>query len=231
MRIDLDLMTKIIRENIIENQTEMKTVFDEKITPYPYAVGGVVILNDPVEKVGISEKLRRHWVGPFTITILNSHSCRLVIHVTGKVNNNLVHVNRIKPYFYRDELPEDPDTTMEDNVLEQLADGMVAETSKPVVVSQGRPRVISVKRCLGHKKALRVSKKPKGGKKKRVEVTEPTVIAESVGTRTEMTDGPGSTDDEGAHVPLPDMDIMYEAECILKQRRRKGERRNSWSGG
>jgi len=228
MRIDLDLMTKIIRENIIENQTEMKTVFDDKVTLYPYVVGGVVLLNDPVENVGIPGKLRRHWVGLFTITFLNSHSCRLVNDVTGKVMNNLVHIYRIKPYFYRDELPEDPDM-MEDNVLEQLADGMAGETSKPVVVSQGHPRVIPVKGCLGPKKAQRVHvkrlsvpKKQKGGRKKRVGVTEPTNIGGPVVTQLEVLDEPGSTDDEETEVPLPDMDIMYEAECILKQRRKKG---------
>jgi len=29
--------------------------------------------------------------------------------MTGKVVNNLVDINRIKPYFFRDETPEDPE--------------------------------------------------------------------------------------------------------------------------
>jgi len=67
MRTNLDLMNKIIRTNILENQQEMKTIFDEKVTPYSYTIGSVVLLNNPVEKVGQSGKLRRHWVGPYTI--------------------------------------------------------------------------------------------------------------------------------------------------------------------
>jgi len=45
----------------------MKTVFDEMVSPYQYMVGSVVLLNDPVEKVGQSGKLIRHWVGPYKI--------------------------------------------------------------------------------------------------------------------------------------------------------------------
>jgi len=53
---DLDLMNKIVREHIIENQSENKLTFDEKVTHYSYCVGGIVLLNDPVEKVGVSGK-------------------------------------------------------------------------------------------------------------------------------------------------------------------------------
>jgi len=87
----------------------MKLAFDEKVTPYLYSVRSIVLLNDPVEKVGCSGKLRRVWVGPYQVMWLSSHTCRLVHTLTGKVIQNLVHVNRIKPYFYQDELPDDPD--------------------------------------------------------------------------------------------------------------------------
>jgi len=60
MRSDLDVMHKMIKKNFVENKTEIKTAFDPKITPYEYSVEGIVLLNDPVEKVGISGKLRRH---------------------------------------------------------------------------------------------------------------------------------------------------------------------------
>jgi len=56
IRVDLDLMNKIVKEHIIKNQREMKLTFDEKVTPYSYCVGGIVLLNDPVEKVGVSGK-------------------------------------------------------------------------------------------------------------------------------------------------------------------------------
>jgi len=53
---DLYLMNKIVREHILENQREMKLAFDEKVTPYSYSVGSIVLLNDPVEKVGYPGK-------------------------------------------------------------------------------------------------------------------------------------------------------------------------------
>jgi len=110
MRTNLDLMNKIIQTNILENQQEMKTVFNGKVTPYHYRVGSLVLLNNPVEKVGQFGKLRRHWVEPYTIVWLDSHRCKLIYHITGKQVNNLVHINRIKSYFYRDEIPDDPST-------------------------------------------------------------------------------------------------------------------------
>jgi len=97
IRADLDLMNKIVREHMIENQREMKLTFDEKVTPYSYCVGSIVLLNDPVEKVGVSGKLGRVWCGPYQITWLSSHNCRLVHTSTGKDINGLVHINRIKP--------------------------------------------------------------------------------------------------------------------------------------
>jgi len=58
IRSDLDLMNKIVREHTIDNQKEMKLPFGEKVTPYSYSVGGIVLLNDPVKRVGVSIKLR-----------------------------------------------------------------------------------------------------------------------------------------------------------------------------
>jgi len=124
MRINLDLMNKIIRTSIVENQQEMKTIFDEKVTPYSYTIRSVVLLNNPVKKVGQSGKLRQHWVGPYTIVWLNSHRCKLINHNTGKQVTNLVHINRIKLYFYRDEIPDDP-STLDDEVAVALDDTLI----------------------------------------------------------------------------------------------------------
>jgi len=103
MRSNLEVMHKIIRTNILENQTDMKTAFDAKVRLYGYVKGGIVLLNDPVEKVGVSGKLRRRWIGPFEIVWLSSHNCKLVNPVTGREIRNLVHINRIKPYFYKND--------------------------------------------------------------------------------------------------------------------------------
>jgi len=98
----------------------MKLAVDEKVTLYSYSVGSIVFLNDPVKNVGCSGKLGRVWFGPYQVTWLSSHSCRLVHTRTGKVIQNLVHINRIKPYFYRDELPDDPDD-ISSEVMEELS--------------------------------------------------------------------------------------------------------------
>jgi len=62
--------------------------------------------------------------------------------LTGKVINGLVHINRIKPYFYRDELPDD---------LEDVLDGNKArldEAQVPGEVAQeeaAAPKVVKTK--------------------------------------------------------------------------------------
>jgi len=143
MRINLDLMNKSIR---LENQQEMKTVFDEKETPYSSTVGSVVLLNNPIEKVGQSGKLRRHWVGHYTVVWLDSHRCKLINHITGKHVNNLVHINRIKQYFYWDEIPDDPSTldnegavVLEDKLIEGPEPEKVALPQKTTSKQRGRP--------------------------------------------------------------------------------------------
>jgi len=54
-------------------------IFDEKVTLYLYSVGGIVLLNDPVKRVGVSGKLRRVWCGLYQTTWLSSHNCRVII--------------------------------------------------------------------------------------------------------------------------------------------------------
>jgi len=194
--------------------------------PYKYEVGSVVILHDPVEKVGISGKLRRKWVGPFTISWLNSHSCRLLNHVTGKVVNNLVHINRIKPYFYRDETPEDPEG-MDTADVEEKAPKPSAQQSVP-------------KEVLAHPVEKKGGTKRRPGRPRRN--TKPTAMvpadiddvfespADGVAGETRKYESAAVTTAsdvaEGeVETPTPDYDTMYAAECIPKQRSRKGERR------
>jgi len=55
IRVDLDLMSKIVREHIAKNQREIKLTFDEKVSPYSSFIGSIVLLNDPVEKSEFQE--------------------------------------------------------------------------------------------------------------------------------------------------------------------------------
>jgi len=65
----------------------------------------------------------RVWVGPNQVTWLSSHSCRLIHTRTGKVIQNLVHINRNKTYFYRDELSDDP-ADISDEALAKVGTGV-----------------------------------------------------------------------------------------------------------
>jgi len=195
----------------------MKTVFDEKVTPYSYSVGSIVLLNNPVEKVGQSGKLQRHWVGPYTIAWLDSHRCKLINHITGKQVNNLVHINRIKPYFYRDELPDDP-STLEEEIVVALDDTLI-EVPRPTTATVPQ-KPASKKR--GRPKGRGQTKKGVVSGNDQVTVT-PTADTQDTSTvRQNQTEIP--SDSTGVEEP-PDFDIMYEAECILKQRNQRGGRR------
>jgi len=71
-------------------------------------------------------------------------------------------------------------------------------------------------------------KKGKCGRKTGSVVTidsESTIDSEALVTGLDVLIDPGSSEDEGAGVQMPDMDIMYESECILKQQTKKGEKR------
>jgi len=206
IRSDLDLMNQIVREHIIENQKKLKLTFDEKVTPYLYSVGGIVFLNDSVKRVGVSGKLRRVWCGTYQITWLSSHNCGLLHTLTGKVINGLVHINRIKPYFYRDLLPDD---------LEDVLDGDEARLERapvPEEVVQGASAVPKIVK----------SGKVKNRKAGREPVTEKVAITKPTHGEQEGLDKPADIDED---TEVPDPDTMYEAQCILKQKQRKGGRR------
>jgi len=138
VQTDLDLRNKIIREQILENRKDMKLAFDENVTPYSYSVGSVILLIDLVEKVGMSDNLCRHWVGSYRVSWLNSHSCWLVHTVTREVINNLVHINCIKPYFDRNELPDDPEN-LSGEVLERLGNAPMLGEATQTVAGEVRP--------------------------------------------------------------------------------------------
>jgi len=196
-------MNKIVREHIIKNQREMKLAFDEKVTPYSYCVGGVVLLNDPVEKVGVSGKLRRVWCGPYQITFLSSTNCRLMHTTTGKCINGLVHINRIKPYFYRDELPDDLEDTGKELTL--------GEALVPGVVEREAPAPKKFKT----KAAKRPRAQARAG-------SDPGQMEELLQNEQVRAKKPAEIDEDNE---VPDPETVYEAQGIVKQRRRKGGKR------
>jgi len=212
MGTNLDLMNKIIRTNILENQQKIKTAFDDKVTPYHYTVGSVVPLNNPVEKVGIFGKLRRHWVRPYTIVWLDSQRCKLINHVTGKQVNNLVHINQIKPHFYRDEIPDDPDTIDNDDLV----------TTSDTVADLLEPKNVKLPQAITSKKKGR----PRGsGKAKKLITpnTEQVVVPTNTVPSPDMSSKELLTEDSNI-ANAPDFDIMYEEDFETEESERRTEK-------
>jgi len=176
----------------------MKLAFDEKVTPYSYSVGLIVLLNDPVENVSCLGKLKLVWVDSYQVTRLSSHTCRLVHTLTGKVIQNLVHIDRIKPYFYRDKLPDDPDDILVE-ASEELGNAPELVETGPEV---GKPTKAKQTKAVGRRH---------GGCEIAAEGT-------SVADPVEGVPGLAShTVDITEEAEAPD-EVMYEARCILRQR-------------
>jgi len=146
--------------------------------------------------------------------------------VTGKVVSSLVYINRIKPYFYRDEFPGDSEA-MEAREVEM-------KTTEPNAQQSA------------HKKVLEQPVEKKEGTKRRSgrprRNTEPTgvVFADIEDVRESPSDGVAEETarceskamiiaavvvGREAEAPTPDYHNMYAAKCILKQRSQKEGRR------
>jgi len=133
--------------------------------------------------------------------------------LTGKVINGLVHINRIKPYFYQDELADDLEDFFEGNVVG------LEETPVPGEVVQGSSVVPT-----GVK-----SNKVKNRKAGREPIAYKAPTIKSTQGKLAGVDKPAEIDEDNE---VPDPDTMYEAQCFLKQRQRKGGRRQflvKWS--
>jgi len=131
----------------------------------------------------------------------------LVHTSSGKKINGLVYINRIKPYFYRDELPEDLHVTMEGKEVplgEAQVQGEV-EQSAPVPV----PKKVRVK----------AERKPRTRIKKD---QEPVTDEDPRQKGQAGVEVPTEIDEEDE---VPDSKTVFAAKCIMKQRQRKGGRR------
>ncbi|RNA17632.1 Transposon Ty3-I Gag-Pol poly [Brachionus plicatilis] len=60
-----------------------------------YILGGRVWLLDSAKKKGLSKKLSRKWIGPFTVVEVRSEN-NCLIKPDNKGKKQLVHANRLK---------------------------------------------------------------------------------------------------------------------------------------
>ena len=89
----IDTVWKEARSNIIKSADYSEKKVDMEKTP-SYKIGELVMLNNPVTKVGLKAKLRRDkWQGPYKIIDKNDKS-NVRLDINGKLD--WVHVSRIK---------------------------------------------------------------------------------------------------------------------------------------
>jgi len=135
----------------------------------------------------------------------------------------LVHINRIKPYFYRDDRPEDPDSLVPD-VVEQLSQNLAGtpcgepreEVKAPGKKRPGRPRKVVMTPAVNEAGVPAFVQEPT--QKVHVDITTNPVTV------------PPSLDQGTVHAKIsvaePVVDgAMYDVECILGQREKKGGRK------
>lgn len=77
---------------------KMKNYYDRTAGLAPFKVNDKVFLHNKVRKTGESDKLRKVWLGPFTVkTVLND--CIAKIQEDAKPSNvQIVHMDRLAPY-------------------------------------------------------------------------------------------------------------------------------------
>jgi len=122
------------------------------------------------------------------------------------VIKGLVHINQIKPYFYRDELSDDLEDVLDRD------EARLEEAPVPGDVVQGAssvPKTLKSRMVRNRKAGL-----------------EPDTVKAAIADLAQIEQqGVDKLFDIDEDTKVPDPDTMYEALCTLKQRQRKGERR------
>jgi len=105
---NIEISQNIARENIQRAQQKMKAQYDKNAKDSRFIVGQQVWVYTPKTKRGLSKKLLHLWHGPYRLVEQLSP-----VHFFLRSQDNsrvkfAVHVNRMKPYIDPDERPIDP---------------------------------------------------------------------------------------------------------------------------
>ena len=89
---------------------------------FPYQMGDLVLLHDPVVKRGCSRKFHRPWKGPFKVVKILSPTVYHVQDCKHSRKRKVVHFNRLKPAHY-DNIPAPtlPSTSTDSSDVTQSA--------------------------------------------------------------------------------------------------------------
>lgn len=113
MMLRLQKALEHVSKVMSERSKDRARDFNKKAKERTFELGDLVYLYDPAHKVGISKKLTRPWSGPFRIVkVLGPVTYK--IRKVGTRQEQVVHVNRLKPFISNDQIP--PDLTEEENI-------------------------------------------------------------------------------------------------------------------
>ena len=100
----LKVSHEIARQNLIKAKVEQKGKYDNKRAhPVEFHAGMKVLLSNEYTKTGTSRKLASPWIGPYKVVKVNDNGT-LALQQLGKnfrknKKQQVVHANRVKPYF------------------------------------------------------------------------------------------------------------------------------------
>lgn len=98
---------KMARENIIKAATKSKEYHDKSHRNVSYAVGDFVWVYYPTRVIGQSDTLQHCFHGPFEVMAAHSNGVNYTIKGSAKGRKQVydkVHVSRLKPYRFREDL-------------------------------------------------------------------------------------------------------------------------------
>ena len=123
---------KLARIHTLEAQSKDKRIYDACHREVMYYPGELVWIFTPVRKVGVSEKLLRRYFGPYRIvkqmSTVTYEVQALDTNSRRRINNEVVHVLRMKPYNNPDDQLETFQESSEENLVQEVS----CETSNDV---------------------------------------------------------------------------------------------------
>jgi len=216
LKQDINVVAKLTAEKIRLNKIEIKETFDKNISEWSWSVGPSCWLYDPVAHLDEHN-------GPFTITHLTSHGCRLQNPVNQKIVPKMVHLNPIKPHYQQDDTP---DNDLSDLTLLKIIPDL--EPSVTASVGQSFPGDLPV--GVANQVQLDTPLIDDSGTDPQVQTDQGPVLVPDGTTdvvlRTPVTDSTILLNtspsvvcpDSSLHDTNDSTDVMYAAKCLLKQK-------------
>ncbi|KAJ8970788.1 hypothetical protein NQ317_008299 [Molorchus minor] len=121
---ELTARLKRVYSEVYENTEKAKcsriAQYNKKTKEKAFAIGDLVYLRDMAAKIGISKKLAKYWKGPYRV-IKKIGPVTYKIQKVGTREEQVVHVNRLKPYY---------GSKYSENEEEQVSDESEEESGK-----------------------------------------------------------------------------------------------------